>query len=257
MWTDTHTHLDKLKDPKQIMDAARSAKIRRIITVGTEPEDWMEVLKLSKQFTPEVFGTLGMHPHRADSFNEECEIFLKKHLSDNFVVAVGEIGLDYYYEHSPRDIQKKAFYRQLHLAEEWNLPVEIHTRDAEEDTLAILREFQGRVKGILHCFTGSYKMAQQALDLGFNISFSGIVTFKNSKDLQETCQKIPLDRLHIETDAPYLAPVPYRGKENQPSWVVYVARKICELHNVNEEVLSEQLEENTLKMFPKIKAIKE
>ena len=255
MWTDTHTHLDKLKDPEQIMDAARNAKVRRIITVGTEPEDWPEVLKFSKQFTMEVFGTLGMHPHRADSFNEECEIFLKKHLSDNSVVAVGEIGLDYYYEHSSRDIQKKVFYRQLCLAEEWGLPVEIHTRDAEEDTLAILREFQGRVKGILHCFTGSYKMAQQALDLGFNISFSGIVTFKNSKDLQETCKKIPLDRLHIETDAPYLAPVPYRGKENQPSWVVYVARKICELHNVKEDFLSQQLEKNTLKMFPKIKNV--
>ena len=252
MWTDTHTHLDKLKDLKQVIDLARSERIRRMITVGTEPEDWPEVLKLSEQYAPEVFGTLGMHPHRAEGFNEDCEIFLKKHLSDKSVVAVGEIGLDYYYEHSPRDIQKKIFYRQLCLAEEWGLPVEIHTRDAEEDTLAILREFQGRVKGILHCFTGSYKMAQQALDLGFNISFSGIVTFKNSQALQETCKKIPLDRLHIETDAPYLAPVPYRGKENQPSWVIYVARKICELHNVTEELLSQQLEENTLKMFPKI-----
>ena len=131
----------------------------------------------------------GCIPIGPDSFNEECEAFLKKHLSDNSVVAVGEIGLDYYYEHSPRDIQKKVFYRQLCLAEEWGLPVEIHTRNAEEDTLAILKEFQGRVRGILHCFTGSYKMAQQALDLGFNISFSGIVTFKNSKDIQETCRK--------------------------------------------------------------------
>ncbi|MCY4512935.1 MAG: TatD family hydrolase [Bdellovibrionales bacterium] len=256
MWTDTHTHLDKLTDPKQILEKARSEGVRRMITVGTEPEDWPEVLRLSSQFASEVFGTLGMHPHRADCFNEECEIFLKKHLSDPSIVAVGEIGLDYYYEHSPKDIQKETFVRQMSLAEEEGLPVEIHTRDAEEDTLAVLKEFQGRVQGILHCFTGSYGMAQKALDLGYNISFSGIVTFKKSQELQETCKKIPLNRLHIETDAPYLAPIPYRGKENQPSWVVYVARKVCELHNVTEELLSRQLEENTLKMFPKIKTKK-
>ena len=252
MWTDTHTHLDKLKDPEEVMSRARSEGVRRLITVGTESEDWPEVLKLSEKFKSEVFGTLGMHPHRASSFDEQCETFLKKHLSDQSVIAVGEIGLDYYYEHSPKDIQKEVFYRQLCLAEEWGLPVEIHTRDAEEDTLAILKEFQGRVQGLLHCFTGSYQMARQALDWGFNISFSGIVTFKNSKDLQKTCRKIPLDRLHIETDAPYLAPVPHRGKENQPSWVIYVAQKICELHNVKEDQLSRQLEENTLNMFPKI-----
>ena len=122
MWTDTHTHLDKLTDPKQILETARNEGVRRMITVGTEPEDWPEVLKLSSQFATEVFGTLGMHPHRADRFNEECEIFLKKHLSDPSIVAVGEIGLDYYYEHSPKGIQKEVFIRQMSLAEEERLP---------------------------------------------------------------------------------------------------------------------------------------
>ena len=252
MWTDTHTHLDKLQDPERAVKEAQSQGVHRMISVGTEPEDWPKILKLAGKFASGVFVTLGTHPQHAESFDEKSEGFLRKHLSEKSVVAVGEIGLDYYYERSPHNIQKEVFRRQLQLAEEWGLAVEIHTRDAEEDTLTLLREFRGRVRGLLHCFTGSYNMARQALDLGFNISFSGIVTFKNSRELQETCKKIPLDRLHIETDAPYLSPHPFRGKENRPDRVIYTARKICELHNVTESLLSEQLEKNTLSLFPKI-----
>ena len=250
MWTDTHTHLDKLKNPKEAKERALREGVRRLITIGTEFEDWPDVLKHTA--SPGVFGALGLHPHSADGFNRECEEFLREHLSQDSIVAVGEIGLDYHYERSPRDVQKKAFDRQLCLAEELDLPVEIHTRDAEEDTLAFLREFQGRVRGLLHCFTGSYEMARQALDCGFHISFSGIVTFKNSRDLQEVCKKIPLDCLHIETDAPYLSPAPHRGKENEPARLIHTARKVCELKDVEEQALSRRLEENVLKLFPKI-----
>ena len=251
MWTDTHTHLDKLKDPERAVAEAQSQGVHRMISVGTEPEDWPEILRLAGRLAG-VFVALGTHPQNAESFDEKNEGILRKRLSEKSVVAVGEIGLDYYYERAPRNVQKEVFRRQLRLAEERGLPVEIHTRDAEEDTLALLREFQGRVRGLLHCFTGSCNMARQALDLGFNISFSGIVTFKNSGELQETCKKVPLDRLHIETDAPYLSPHPFRGKENRPNRVIYTARKVCELHNVTESFLSEQLEKNTLSLFPKI-----
>lgn len=257
MWIDTHAHLDKLKPgPADILKEANLSSVETVFTIGTSLKDWPVVLDLAKDF-PNVYGTLGTHPHEASDFNESSEAFLKNHLSDKNIVAVGEIGLDYYYTHSPKEIQKEVFHRQLCLAEDFHLPVEIHTREAEEDTLHFLKEFRGRLKGLLHCFTSSYHMARKALDFGFNISFSGILTFKKSEDLRELCKKIPLDRLHIETDSPYLAPVPNRGKENQPAWVSFVAGQVCEIHNVTPEHLSQQLKKNTLDIFPKTKQQKE
>ena len=251
MWTDTHTHLDKLKqDVPSILKQAQDNSVCRMITIGTEYKDWPSVLNLTKH--EPVYGTLGMHPHEAQHFNDSCEKFLQENLHHDKLVAVGEIGLDYYYEHSDKKVQKEVFHRQLCLAEKFQLPVQIHTREAEEDTLAFLREFQGRVRGILHCFTSSYSMARKALDYGYNISFSGIVTFKNSSDLRETCKKIPVDRMHIETDSPYLAPIPYRGKENQPAWLLPIAEKVCELHQMEKQELSHQLEQNTKDMFGRI-----
>ena len=253
MWIDTHAHLDKLKiDVSDVIRQAQSFSVHRIITIGTEKEDWNQVIQLAEKW-PEVYGTLGMHPHTAENFNKDCENFLQKNLKKERIIAVGEIGLDYYYEHSKRDIQKDVFRLQLNLAEKFNLPVEIHTREAEEDTIEILSSFKGRVRGLLHCFTGSYEMAKKALDLGFNISFSGILTFKNSEKLRETCKKIPLNRMHIETDSPFLAPQNYRGKENQPSWVVCVADAVAQIHNVKKETLSNQLVKNTLEIFNRIK----
>ena len=253
MWIDTHAHLDKLKpEPEVILKEAQNSSVDTIFTIGTCLNDWPEVLRLAGAFI-NVYGTLGMHPHDAKDFSKDCKAFLKKHLSDKSIVAVGEIGLDYYYDHSPKETQKEVFHKQLCLAEEFQLPVEIHTREAEEDTLHFLKEFRGRVRGLLHCFTSSYDMAKKALDFGFNISFSGILTFKKSEELQALCKKMPLDRIHIETDSPYLAPVPHRGKENQPAWVSCVAHKVCEIHNTTPDSLSKQLKENTLLLFPKIK----
>ena len=253
MWIDTHAHLDKLKlETSDVIQQAKSASVRRIITIGTEREDWEKVIQLAEKW-PEVYGALGMHPHTAQSFNKDCEVFLEKHLHNKRIVAVGEIGLDYYYKHSEPDIQKDVFRRQLSLAEQFQLPVEIHTREAEEDTIEVLNLFKGKVRGVLHCFTGSYEMAKKALDRGFNISFSGILTFKNSENLREVCKKIPLNRMHIETDSPFLAPQPYRGKENQPSWVVCVAETVSQIHNIEKEMLSEQLIKNTLEVFTRIK----
>ena len=146
---------------------------------------------------------------------------------------MGEIGLDYHYEHSDRHIQKQVFEKQLNLAYDFEMPVEIHTRDAEEDTIFFLNKFYGKVRGLLHCFTSSYNLAKKALDYGFNISFSGILTFKNTQYLKDICKKVPLNRIHIETDAPFLSPVPYRGKENQPAYVSAVAALVAELHTVD------------------------
>ena len=195
-----------------------------------------------------------MHPHTAAEYNDESERFLKQNLHRDSIVALGEIGLDYHYENSAKTIQREVFERQLNLAREFGLPVEVHTRDAEEDTLFFLKKFKGGVRGLLHCFTGSYSMAKAALDLGFNISFSGIITFKKTEALRETCRKIPPDRLHIETDSPFLAPAPNRGKPNRPAWAALVAKAAAGLHALDEESLSRQLEKNTLDLFPKIRS---
>ena len=254
MWIDTHAHIDKLKlSLSEVLDKAFTAGVFRIVTIGTEKEDWSEVIALSEKHAPQIYGTLGMHPHTAKDFNKDCEIFLEKNLNLKRIVALGEIGLDYFYERSDPQKQKEVFEKQLSLAENFSLPVEIHTREAEKDTLFFLKQFKTKVRGLLHCFTGSYELAKQALDCGFNISFSGILTFKKAEELRQVCKKIPLDRLHIETDCPFLAPEPHRGKENQPAYVPLVAQCVSDLHQVNLQTLSDQLKKNTWDLFPKIK----
>ena len=251
-WTDVHTHLNMLDDsPEKIIKEACTQRVNHLITIGTEPKDWPLVIQFSKAFKS-VRGTLGMHPHSADQYNNDVERVLSKSLDEKGIVACGEIGLDYYYEYSDRKKQKEVFLKQMQLAYEKKIPVEIHTRSAEEDTISVLSEFKGRVKGLLHCFTGSWNLAKEALDRGFNISFSGILTFRKADDLREVCQKIPLDRLHLETDAPYLAPVPKRGKQNKPAWLVYTAQTVADLHNISLEELSIKTENNRDFLFGKI-----
>ena len=254
MWIDTHAHIDKLTlSPNQVLQQADQAGVYRVITIGTEREDWETVISLSKKYSPQIYGALGMHPHTAKEFNQDCEEFLKENLSLKRIVALGEIGLDYFYKHSDIEKQKEIFERQMSLASDLDMPVEIHTREAEADTIFFLQQFKDRVRGLLHCFTSSYELAKQALDCGFNISFSGILTFKNAEDLRQTCKKIPLDRLHIETDSPFLAPVPHRGKENQPAYVSFLAQFVSHLLKVDLQTLSDQLKKNTWDLFPKIK----
>ena len=163
------------------------------------------------------------------------------------------MGLDYYYSNATHDVQKKSFRRQLEIAVEHDMPVEIHTRDAEPDTVEILQEFGGKVRGLLHCFTGSQWLADQGLALGLNISISGIVTFKNADALRSVVKTIPLDRLHVETDAPFLAPMPHRGKSNEPALMVHTAQKVAELKGVTLEQLSEATNANAKKLFHKLK----
>lgn len=254
-WIDVHTHLNFLKDktPDEALAEARAAGVSRFITIGTEPEDHPVVLALAKKYFPEVACTLGIHPHEGKVYSDEIHAYLEANVGEPEVVAVGEIGLDYHYDSSPRDQQQDAFRRQLDLAYRHKLPIEIHTRDADEDTVKILSEFRGRVSGIIHCFTGTKWLAENALDLGLDISFSGVITFKNAGDLRDVVKYVPLDRLHVETDAPFLAPIPMRGKSNVPAYVVHTAKAVAELKGITEAVLLEATRANARRTFPKLR----
>lgn len=253
-WIDVHAHLDKLEEGVEAAIAnAKSVGVKKIITIGTEPTDHPVVLDIARKYYPDVYCTLGVHPHDGKVYTEAAGKFIEDHVNEACVVAVGEIGLDYCYEESPRQEQKDAFRAQLEIAKRTCMPVEIHTRDADEDTVAILDDFKGSVTGLIHCFTGSEWLARQALDLGYNISISGVVTFKNAESLRQIVKMIPLDRIHVETDAPFLAPIPMRGKKNTPAYVIHTAKFVADLKGITEAQLCDQTRVNAMKVFPKIK----
>lgn len=253
-WLDMHAHLNMLEEgPDEALRLAREAGVAKVVTIGTEPGDLQTVLDLAEKNYPNVFCTLGIHPHEGQIYTPEIGQFIEVNVSKPWVIAVGEIGLDYYYEHSPHEEQKAAFRAQLEIAARTNMPVQIHTRDADEDTVEIMKEFKGRVKGIIHCFTGTPFLAEEALALGYNISISGVVTFKSAESLREIVRSLPLDRIHVETDAPFLAPIPMRGRKNTPAFVVHTAKLVAELKGIGLEELAKVTRENALKMFPKIK----
>ncbi len=255
-WTDIHTHLNMLEaGVEEGLNAAFANGVDRVITIGTHPDDLDIVYDLAKKYGPKVFCTLGIHPHDANLYTIEVENKIVSRLPTPHVVAVGEIGLDYYYKNSEIDVQKKVFRRQLEIAQEYKLPVEIHTRDAEQDTIDILNEVSSTWTGVLHCFTGTQYLADEALKLGLDISVSGVVTFKSADSLREVIKTVPLDRLHVETDAPFLAPVPMRGKKNQPAFVVHTAAFLAGLKGVELEVLKQQVHLNNLRTFPKLTSI--
>lgn len=252
-WIDTHTHLNMLKEvsPSEAIANAKAQGVKKFINIGTNSKDHPIVLNLAETH-PEVFATLGVHPHDAENF-VEAKDFMLKNLGHDKVVAVGEIGLDFYYDNAPRELQIEVFNEQMSIAESQKLPVQIHTRDAEDETIAVLKKYSGKVGGVLHCFSGSRNLAEKALDYGFNISISGIVTFKSAQDLRDTIRDVvPLDRIHVETDAPYLAPVPYRGKENQPAYVISTSKVVAELKRLSLEEVGRLSQTNTEKLFSKL-----
>jgi TatD DNase family protein len=252
-WTDIHMHFNMLESaPAEVIARAKKNGVRRFITIGTNPKDHPLVLELAEKYQPDVFCTLGIHPHDAESLTPDAMNFMDKNVSNPRVVAVGEIGLDYYYNNSPREVQINAYRAQMRLAAKYNLPVEIHTRDAEEDTIKMMEEFSGQVKGVLHCFTGTQNLANHALKHGYNISISGVVTFKKADDLREVVKNVPLDRIHVETDAPFLTPVPFRGKTNEPSYMVHTAECVAKIKNVTLADLARQTELNAKNLFSKL-----
>lgn len=252
---DMHAHLDRLEhSPEEAIQLALKENIQQIITIGTEPQDWPVVFQIAEKYYPQVACTIGVHPHDGVTWSDEAEKVMRELGPKKEVVALGEMGLDYYYNKTPADIQKDCFRRQLQVASELGLPVEIHTRDAEADTAEILSEFKGRVTGLIHCFTGTQWLAEKALDLGFNISISGVVTFKNADDLRKTVEFLPLDRIHVETDAPFLSPVPLRGKKNTSSHMIHTAKVVAGLKGVSMETLAAQTTANAYRLMPKLNA---
>jgi len=250
---DVHTHLNMLEmPPAEALRLAAESQVENVITIGTCPDDLPLVLQLARQFHPKVACTLGIHPHEAALYTPEIGDFIRANAGGAEVVAIGETGLDYYYNNAPKEVQLAAFRTQMALAEELGLPVEIHTRDAEPDTMQVLGEFSGRVRGLLHCFTGTWEMAKFGLNHGWDVSISGVATFKNAQSLREVVKQVPLDRLHVETDAPFLAPIPHRGKKNQPAWVAHTAQLVAELKGVDLHVLQSQLRANAQRLFPKL-----
>jgi len=255
MLFDTHCHLD---DPRlggeldAVLARARSAGVRRITTIGCarDVESVTAALEIARQHPTWITATVGIHPHDARHLDDALYDAIREVGQDASVVAIGETGLDFHYDHSPREAQAEAFRKQIAIAKELDKPLVIHTRSAPDETLRILREEKaGDVGGIIHCFSEDPPFAAAALDLGFVSSFSGIVTFKTALAVQEAARKQPADALLVETDAPYLAPIPKRGKRNEPAYVAHTARHIAELRGEDAEALAEATYRNALRVF--------
>jgi TatD DNase family protein len=256
MFIETHCHLDYLKaEPLEVIrQKIADAGITKVITIGVDPLNLDKVKELSDTF-PEIYFTQGIHPHDA---KEATDLEFDKIISRSTLpkmVAVGEIGLDYHYNNSPPEIQRKVFERQLQIAVEHDLPVVIHTRDAEADTQAILAQFAPHLKrkGVVHSFTSSIALAEFVLEQGFYLGFNGIITFKKAENVQEVVKITPPEKILFETDSPFLTPVPHRGKENAPYYLPFVAAKIAELKNLNLAELKMQVYQNSLDCFHKLR----
>jgi len=256
MYVDSHSHIemgDFNQDRDEVIQRALDAGIDLIVDIGDgdlSRDSHSAAFQVAEQY-PFIFTTVGVHPHEARLLDENLYSRLAEMAHHPKVIAVGEIGLDYHYDHSPREVQREAFRKQLRLARERELPVVIHTREAEADTVEIIREeWSGSANhGIIHCFTGTRWLADAAVKLGFYISFSGVLTFKKACDLRETAAALPLDRILIETDCPFLAPEPYRGHRNEPAYVVETARRLAELRGVTSEEIGRITSENFMSAF--------
>jgi TatD DNase family protein len=249
---DAHAHLDEpemLPDQEAVIHRAREGGIGLIINVGINRENCRRVLHTAASY-PEVYATVGVHPHGARALRHEDLADLTPLASDPKVVAIGEIGLDFYRRRSPEDVQRFWFREQLEWAYALKKPVVIHTRDATSETLRILRECRSHLwGGVMHCYAGSLTEAFAFLDLGLSLSFSGVLTYPKAEPLRQVAKKLPLDRLLVESDSPYLAPQKWRGKRNEPAYVKATAQVLAELHGISLEALAERTWHNTLKAF--------
>ena len=245
MLIDTHTHLDDARyneDREAMISRAREAGIGAFVTIGCDLATSRAAVALANHHDF-VYASIGVHPHEVKHISDDWYDEFRRLVNHKKVVAYGEIGLDYHYNHSPPKEQRQRFREQVQLARELNLPVIIHTREAQDDTIAILREEKAsEIGGVFHCFSGDTWLAKDALDLGFYLSFSGILTFQNATMLRDIAKNTPLDRVLIETDCPYLAPVPHRGKRNEPAYVTHVAKQLAAIH---PELSLEQIEQHT------------
>jgi len=253
---DSHCHLNYkglAEQQAEVLARARAAGVDTMLTIATRESEWDDVIGIAERET-DVWATVGIHPHEADQHAHIDTAKLVSRAQHPRVVGIGETGLDYYYDHSDRGRQQISFRAHIAAARDTGLPIIVHTRDAEDETAAILRDEMGKgaYPGVIHCFTASDAFANIALELGLYISISGIVTFKNARDLQETAARVPIDRLLIETDAPFLAPVPHRGKTGEPAFVADTARFLADLRGIDVETLAEATSANFHRLFTKV-----
>lgn len=252
MLIDTHCHLQDKRfagDLEAVLDRAQEAGVAYALVVGSDLATSREACELAQKY-PQLFAIVGVHPHDSKDADRATFDEIRKLATQERVVALGEMGLDYHYDFSPRKIQQRVFRYQIGLARELGLPIVIHDREAHADTMAILKEEKAEeVGGVLHCYSGSWEMARECIKMGFYISIAGPVTFANAKKLVQVVENLPLEHLLVETDAPYLTPVPHRGKRNEPAYVRHVAEAIARIKGIAVEEVEEQTTANAIKLF--------
>lgn len=252
---DSHCHLDMIEEDARDEAVARAVRagVRGMLTICTSLNAVDKVAEIARKYGDHVAMAAGVHPHRVGAEGTPEPAVLEALIARPDVAALGETGLDYFYDKSPRDAQQESFRRHIAAAKAADAPFIVHTREADEDTISILEEQAegGSLKGVLHCFSSGRKLAERAVALGMHVSFSGILTFKNAMSVQEVAADIPMDRILVETDAPFLAPIPMRGKPNEPAYTVHTARKLAELKGVSEDEIAEATTRNFAELFPK------
>ena len=255
MIIDTHAHYDDEQfdtDRDELLSSMAAGGVGTIVDAAATVESWDKIVELAEKYSF-IYGSVGVHPDEVGALNEENFARMRELLKKEKIVAVGEIGLDYYWDKEAHDIQKRWFIEQLKMAQEAELPVNIHSRDAAKDTLDIMRqEHAGTTGGIIHCFSSSAEMAMEYVRLGYYIGIGGVVTFKNARVMKEVAAAVPLNRIVIETDCPYLAPTPYRGKRNASLYLPLVIEEIARIKEVSPAEVEQATYENVLQLFPKI-----
>jgi len=249
---DTHAHLDDARfdgDRDAMIARAREAGVENLVTIGCDLTTSRAAVELADRY-PFVYATVGVHPHEAKQIGDSWYDDLRRLAQHQKVVAYGEIGLDYHYNHSPPKLQRERFREQIVLARDLRLPIVVHTREAQDDTITVLKEENAAdVGGVFHCFSGDARLAKDALDLGFLLSFSGVITFQNATMLRDIVKTVPMDRILVETDSPYLTPAPHRGKRNEPAYVRLVAEKIAAIQGMTADQVAELTSQNARRVF--------
>ncbi|MCX8011979.1 MAG: TatD family hydrolase [Desulfobacterota bacterium] len=252
MYIDTHAHLsfpEFDKDRSEVIKRALAAGVNQIISIGTDIEDSKKALAIAEEFEF-IYAAIGIHPHESKTMTEETYLQLRNLVAHNRVVALGEIGLDFYRNLSPPELQIRHFREQLQVARDFSLPVIIHDRNAHKEVMTILYEEKAEtIGGVVHCFSGDKKMAKECLDMGFYISIPGTITYKKSEDYREMVRYLPLDQIFLETDCPFLAPQPFRGKRNEPTYLIYTAETVAQIKGIKKEKLAEVTTSNAQKLF--------
>lgn len=251
MLIDSHVHLDKEQfdlDREYLIKNLKNNGIESVVNIGADLKSSIRSVELAKEYE-NIYATVGVHPHSAKELTDHMLKKLEDLTKEEKVVAIGEIGLDYHYDNSPRDVQRQWFKKQIKLAKKLDMPIVVHSREADEDTLKILKEEKENLRGVIHCFSSDRKMMKEYIDLGFYIALGGPVTFKKTDELKEVAKIVPIEKLLVETDAPYLAPHPYRGKRNEPIFVKQTAQLIAKLKGMTIEDLTLQTNKNTRAVF--------